>query len=293
MVDDKTVVGRVAVILDAVADAGAPLTLAGLTRRTGIPKPTVRRIAASLVARGMLDRTDEGYEPGECLLRYGLRAMTRHPLALAAQPWLQDLYQRSRGELAWFATARDGELTAAGAAFGKAHMETMRPARWPGTDLLGASVVLLAAGRLEVALQPERAERILSSGWARLTRYSVTDPRRMRDLLAEARDTGFAQEDEQSRLGWSCMAAVLRAPDGAVTGALGVTGRTSGIASRGLRSALLQSAHALQAGFRATRQHEARSRCGNPPFDQRTRTGYVLPAVDISPPADNPGRVTE
>jgi len=111
--DDKTVVGRVAAILDAVAEASAPVPLAELTRLTGIPKPTVRRIAASLVARGILGRTEAGYVPGGKMLRYGLHAMSRHPVALAVQPYLQDLHQRSMGEMAWFATAEAGELTVA------------------------------------------------------------------------------------------------------------------------------------------------------------------------------------
>ncbi|MBO0821217.1 MAG: helix-turn-helix domain-containing protein [Nocardiopsaceae bacterium] len=246
MADDGTVVGRVAEILEAVADAGGPLTLAELARGTGIPKPTARRIAASLIERGLLDRTPDGYVLGGRLLRYGLHALIRHPAMLAAQPYLQDLHQRSGGELAWFGILHDGELTLADAVFGRAHQIPLRTSAWPGTALLGPSVVLLASGRLQVAHHPDQADRILSAGWTRMTRYSVTDPRRMRDLLAEARDTGFAQEEEQTRLGWGCVAAVLRDPGGQMIGAIGVTGRTATIAARGLRGGLLRSSHALQ-----------------------------------------------
>lgn len=251
MVDDKTVVGRATAILDVVAGARAPLMLAELTRRTGIPKPTVRRIAASLAERGLLDRTARGYVPGERLRRYGMLAASRSPATLIVQPYVQDLYQYVRGEVAWFASAGDGELTAVSTAFGKAHVETMRTSPWPPGDLLGPSVVLLASGRLEVAHQPERAERILASGWGRMTRYSVTDPRRMRNLLAAARDTRFAQEDEQCRLGWSCMASLLLAADGTMIGALGVTGRTAAITSRGLRGVLVRSADVLEGELRS------------------------------------------
>ena len=282
--DDKTVVGRVAAILDAVAEASAPVPLAELTRLTGIPKPTVRRIAASLVARGILGRTEAGYVPGGKMLRYGLHAMSRHPVALAVQPYLQDLHQRSMGEMAWFATAEAGELTVTGTVFRKEHLEAIRTSWWPSTSQLGNSVILVAAGRLEVAHQPERAERILAEGWPRLTRYSVTDPRRMRDLLADAKATGVAQEDEQTRLGWSCLAVILRDTAGELTGALGVTGRTPRILARGLRRSLLQSADELQAelhpsaGGRAS-AGDAASGGAEVVLDERLGAGYLLPAA--------------
>lgn len=294
--DDKTVVGRVAAILDAVAEASEPVALAELTRLTGIPKPTVRRIAASLVARGILGRTEAGYVPGGKMLRYGLHAMSRHPVALAVQPYLQDLHQRSMGEISWFAMAQDGELTVTGTAFGKEHLEAIRASWWPSTGLLGNSVILVAAGRLELAHQPERARRILAEGWPRLTRYSVTDPRRMRDLLADAKATGIAQEDEQTRLGWSCMAVILRDTAGELTGALGVTGRTPRIIARGLRRSLLQSAEELQAelhppGGRQASAGDAAIGGAEVVLDERLGAGYLLPtagrpaAAVPSPPA--------
>ncbi|MEU6410063.1 helix-turn-helix domain-containing protein [Microbispora sp. NPDC046933] len=251
MVDDGTVVGRVAAILDAVASASGPLPLAELTRRTGIPKPTVRRIAASLVSRGLLNRADDGYVPGGTLARYGLHALARHPAALAAQPVLADLRQRAPGGIAWLSTVHGGALTLTGATCGREHHAAIR-ARWPTAELIGSSVVLVAGCRLEIAHQPERAARILSAGWRRLTPYSVTDPRRMRSLLAEARDTGVAREDEQTRLGWSCLAAVLRGPGGAVTGILGIAGRTGSLAAPALRAALVRQAADLEAELRAT-----------------------------------------
>ncbi|MEV6984738.1 helix-turn-helix domain-containing protein [Sphaerisporangium sp. NPDC051017] len=72
--DDRTVTGRAAAILDAVA-AGDPMTLAELTRAVGIPKPTVRRIAADLMSRRLLARCADGrYRLGVHLLELGVRA---------------------------------------------------------------------------------------------------------------------------------------------------------------------------------------------------------------------------
>ncbi|RDI50548.1 IclR family transcriptional regulator [Nocardia mexicana] len=278
MADDHTVIGRAVAILDAVTEAAGPVPLAELTRRTGIPKPTVRRIANDLAERDMLARTPEGYAAGSRLIHQGPRSAFQSGHALTVQPYLQDLHRHSRGELAWFATMNDGELTVAGAAFGRPHVPAIKAACWPSTELLGPSMVLLASGRLQIAHQPERADAVLAGGWAPLTRYSLMDRRRMRDLLTQARDTGFAREVEQFTLGWSCIGAVLRDGTGAMIGALGITGRCDRIEARGLDVELRRSAQALERELRAS------DLVGDPPlelphFHGRTGIGYVWPTV--------------
>ena len=244
--DDHTVVGRAVAILDCVASATGPLALAALTRRTGIPKPTVRRIANDLVERDMLELTSEGYRAGSRLINQGLQSVHRQGTVLATQPYLQDLHLQTRGELAFFASLDDGELKTTAAAFGRSHVSVMRGLVYPGMSRLGPSMVVLAAGRLQVAHAPEDAERIMSTGWAPLTPYSVIERHRLRDLLREAHDTGFAQESEQTILGWSCMVAALRDSAGRLAGALGVAGRSANIEAKGVRPALRRFAESLE-----------------------------------------------
>ncbi|WP_280382274.1 IclR family transcriptional regulator [Nocardia wallacei] len=288
MIDDHTVIGRAVAILDAVTESAGPLPLAELTRRTGIPKPTVRRIANDLVEREMLARTPEGYAAGNRLIHQGLRSAFQSGHALTVQPYLQDLHRQSRGEMVWFATMTDGELTVAGAAFGRPHVPAIKAAAWPTTELLGPSMVLLASGRLQIAHQPERADAVLAGGWSPLTRYSLMDRRRMRDLLAEARDTGFAREVEQSTLGWSCLGAVLRDGHGAMIGALGITGRCGHLEARGLDTELRRAAQALERELRPP------GPAGEPPLDlpnfhRRTGIGYVWPTAQRTARVRRPG----
>ncbi|MCX7171769.1 MAG: helix-turn-helix domain-containing protein, partial [Proteobacteria bacterium] len=47
-------------ILDALAAAGEPLTLAELTQRLELPKSSVLALCASLVRTGMMNRLDSG-----------------------------------------------------------------------------------------------------------------------------------------------------------------------------------------------------------------------------------------
>lgn len=245
--DDHTVVGRAVAILDCVASATRPLALAALTRRTGIPKPTVRRIANDLVERGMLESTAEGYAAGSRLIKQGLQSAHNRGIPVIAQPYVQDLHFQTRGEFAWFAAMDHGDLTMSATAFGRAHVAAMRNNLSPTLATVGSSKVVMAAGRLQAAHQPEFAERILSTGWAPLTRYSVTDRQRLRNLLQDARDTGLAHESEQTMLGWTCLAAALHDSAGQLIGAIGVSGRGSNIDARHVRPALMRCADLLAA----------------------------------------------
>ncbi|MCV7302159.1 helix-turn-helix domain-containing protein [Mycobacterium barrassiae] len=283
MADDHTVVGRAVTILDTVVESAAPITLAELTRRTGIPKQTVRRIANDLVARGMLDRAPDGYAPGQRLMRHGMLSAHRHGIAVTAQPYLQELHLRTRGQAAWFATVHGGELMLAGAAFGRSYMEPMAKSWFPNMSKLGPSRVLLAAGVIEVGHHPELVEGVLTDKLRPLTRHSVTDTGRLRQRLREVRDTGYAYEAEQAVLGVGCTAAAVREPSGKLVGAIGVTGRRSHPDARGLRNALLRFGETLLEELKAAVQPRSAVVWNTPMFNQSTGIGYTWPGAE--PPA--------
>lgn len=157
----------------------------------------------------------------------------RHGVAVTVQPYLQELHLRTRGQAAWYATVHAGELLLVGAAFGRAYAQPMAKSWFPNMAKLGASRVLLAAGMIEVAHQPEPAEGILRARLRPLTRHPVIDTNRLRRRLLEARDTGYGQEVEQAELGVGCMAAAIRDSSGRLLGAIGVTGRRSHPAAQG------------------------------------------------------------
>ncbi|MGW4534888.1 IclR family transcriptional regulator [Nocardia sp. NPDC004340] len=280
MTDDHTVVGRVVAILDAVADAPAPLPLRELTRRTGIPKPTVRRIANDLVARGMLVRTEDGYWAGSRLMNQGLQSAYQQRMPMTVQPYLQELHYVSRGEIAWYATVHDGSLVTVGAAFGPRYAAAMQRGWWPNLEMFGNSAVLFASGRLQFAHAPDRADRVLSTGWSPMTPQSVTDRHTMTDLLKQAYDTGYTEEQEQVALGYRCAAAALRDDAGRLTGVVGVTGCTNSVTAADLRTALSKSADGLERDIR-----EVVGRVPDPatvlPSYLRLRSGvgYTWPAL--------------
>lgn len=241
---DQTVIGRAEAILTALEGESA-VPLAELTRRTGLPKPTVRRLANSLTQRGVLDRRPDGYRIGRSVLRRAL-CSPQQSTTLTVLPYLQELHALSRGQVVWYAGVHSGELLVEEAVFGhlRPPFERTQPWRSP-VRCFGDSLALTAIGQLQLAHDPGASERLLHRGCPSLTRYSDTDPHRLRARLARARDTGFASENEQVRLGWSCAAAAIDDGSGTLTGALVILGRGHIDTVRGLRHRLQRHAQLL------------------------------------------------
>jgi len=238
--EKRTVTGRVVALLDAVAALGEHATLAALTRATGIPKPTVRRIAGDLVIRGMLERIDDGYRLGRHLLALGVRAAEQHGLRDAATPHVQDIFARTR-EVVWFSALSDASFVLLDSAFGSNRAEDLRRRRWPSavrSDLFLAS----AAGRIVLADRPELLERVRKRPLARLTCRTPATWHQLSEVLHRVRNQNVAMEQDESVLGYSCVATGVRDPGGKLIGMIGVTGRTGGFDPARLRRPLLAAA---------------------------------------------------
>jgi DNA-binding IclR family transcriptional regulator len=79
-------------VLDAVAAADAPCSLAELVAATGFAKATAHRLATGLEAHGLLRRDDDGrFRLGLRLVALGRAAADHWPIAVAARPALEAL----------------------------------------------------------------------------------------------------------------------------------------------------------------------------------------------------------
>ena len=89
----KSVLGRALTLLTAFRPGDAELTLAELTRRTGLPKPTVHRMLAELAEWNVVERTSHGIRLGMRLFELGQLAPLQRGLREAAAPFLSDLFE--------------------------------------------------------------------------------------------------------------------------------------------------------------------------------------------------------
>lgn len=240
--DDHTVAGRVVVILDAVARLGGGTSLAALTRATGLPKPTVRRIAADLVARGLLQRCEDGYRLGPHLLQLGVHAAEQQGLRGAVTPHIQDLFART-GEIVWASAFTDTTNAIVSHAFGSHRAADMRRP-WP-TAIRNAGFLASAVGKIVLADRPDLAAEVRSHPLPRLTRYTPTNWAQVSRTIEGVRDGGVAIEHEQTMLGYSCIAARVLGRDGNAVGAIGIIGRTGSFVAERLTRPVLDAASAI------------------------------------------------
>jgi DNA-binding IclR family transcriptional regulator len=217
------------------------LTLADLTRESGLPHATVRRLALELVEAGALDRAPDGrFTVGLRLWRLGTLAPLSVPLRTVAFPFMDDLHIAVRQHIQL--AVREGteavlvERLSAGRAIG---VGSRIGGRLPLHSSGVGKVLLAHAGR---ELIEEVAER------GRLPAYTsrtITDPARLRVQLDECRETGVAVVHEETTPGVDSVAARVLDADGEVAAALSVVVAAGSVDLHAIRPAVLASALAI------------------------------------------------
>jgi len=208
---------RLLSVLAAFDHAHTALSLSDISRRAGLTLTTAHRLAGALTEWGALERDASGtYHVG--LRLWEIAALAPRGLALRqlALPYLEDLYESTHENVQL--AVRDGtevvytEWISGRSAVG-VHIRV--GARWP-LHATGVGLTLLAHG------DPDLQEAYCAGPLASFTPYTITDPLRLRRVLAEVRRTGVAVSTRQITLDALSVAAPVRGPDGAVVAAVSV-----------------------------------------------------------------------
>ncbi len=213
---------RAMTLVERLARAGAvgeaTLTVADCIAAASIPRASCHRLLRALVASGYAQRVGRGrYAPGWRLLALG-RDIGTGIMALAGAP-LRRLVEVT-GQ-----TAHVGVLDGVEAVYVDCvdSPDSLRLAARPGSRIqLNASAIGMA-----IAAFLPRAELeclVHSTPWARRTTRTLTEPGRILAALDAVRRRGFAVDDGGYAEHVRCIAAPVRARDGRVVAAVGVTG---------------------------------------------------------------------
>jgi DNA-binding IclR family transcriptional regulator len=208
---------RVLELIEFLAGCTEPVTLKEITTELGCPKSSAHALAQTLVSRGyaIQDSTDR------YLLvhgnRHGSSARAREARLLsAAHPVMETLRDRS-GE-----TVLLSVRTARGEIKRLAKCVSRQAVRYD-TDLDSpAATFCTATGRVLLAHWEDAAVETYFAR-ARLVAYTpftVTDPLRLHEILAQVRRDGVAVNDQEYVAGSSGIAAPVRDREGAVVAAL-------------------------------------------------------------------------
>jgi DNA-binding IclR family transcriptional regulator len=212
-----SVTGRVADILETFSGQRDSLSLSEVARRSGLPLTTTHRLVRELAGRHFLERDESGrYQIGLRLWELASHAPRSVGLRESALPIMEDLYEATHENVQLaIIDGMDAVYVERIAGRDSVHVLTRPGLRLP-VHATAVGMVLLAHA------SPEKQEEVLSSPLARYTRYTITDPRRLRRILADVRQVGYAISERQVQTISSSVAAPVRDRSGAVVAAISV-----------------------------------------------------------------------
>lgn len=216
MTPGPSVTSRVLAVLDSFDSAHRELRLSEIARRAALPLPTTYRLVSELTNGGALTRREDGrYVIGRKIWDLGLLAPAQTELREVASPFLHDIY---------------------GATLATVHLGVREGSRVlyldrlsghtsvPVLHQLGSRLPLHATGvgKVLLAHAPEDVQLTVLANLERVTRFTITQPGRMRQQLARVRQEGFSYTHEEMSLGACSVAVPVRDRSDRVIAALGI-----------------------------------------------------------------------
>ncbi len=234
-----SVLTRAMAILAAFDGERRPLGTSELSRRTGLAKSTVHRLAGELIQHGLLERRGNGFVLGLRLFELGQRVPRRLDLRSAALPYMADLRAATRQTV--HLAILDGSDVVYVEIL-RSHDAPPLPSRIGGRRAAHATAVgkaILAFSGCDVI------DAVLRAGLPRLAERTITAPNLLQRNLKLVRANGIAYDYEESQAGLVCAASPITAGDGAVAGALSVSGWSGRLNVRRVGPAVRTAALAL------------------------------------------------
>lgn len=214
----NSVLGKVALILQAFTIDDESLTVSELARRSGVPKASVHRLAQELLELGFLERDGASYLLGMRLFEIGARVPRTRSLREATLPFMHALHAATKQTI-HLTVLQGTEIV---------FVERVNSyGQGPARSKLGGHVPLhcSATGRVFMAFGPAGLiDAVLASGLTRLTPHTSVLPNRLREIIARVRMEGVAVECDEVMEGFSSIAVPLYGARGALIAGLSITG---------------------------------------------------------------------
>ena len=249
-------VGTAIALLKCFSAEEHELGVSELSRKLVVAKSTVHRLARTLIADGLLEQNPENEKYRLGLALFGLGALVRRRMNLSSEA-RQDLFalRNATGETVQLAILDGAEIMFV------YNLESTQAIRVNSDIGVRMPAFCTASGRAILAFQPaDVVAAAFAAGLKRRTPKTEVEPARLRKLLAEVGQRGYALEDEESEVGMRAIAAPVRGAGGVVVGSVTVAGPVqrlskdtlSRIAPEVIRTAELISArlgYQFRAGF--------------------------------------------
>jgi DNA-binding IclR family transcriptional regulator len=247
----RTVSSRLLEVLFAFSSGRPRLSVADLTRMTGMPRATVRRLVLELVSVGALQCDDTGrYTVGLRLWQLGTLAPLTEPLRTLAQPFIDDLYT---------ALHQHVQLAVLEGREAVIIERLSAPHALPLASQVGGPLPLHCSGVGKVLLShadQELIDEVLGGTLRRYTERTVVDPAELRSQIAACRRTGTAIVRGEFTDGAESVATRIRDGEGRVVAALSVVVRAGSVEHHAILPSVVTSGLALSRmlGWRPARR---------------------------------------
>ena len=212
-----TSLARGLAVVQAFSDSRKPQTIANISQKTGIPRAAVRRCLHTLRELGYVDAELNNFSLRPKILTLGYSYLSSTPLTVSAQPCLNNI-SRTLNESSSLAVMDDDEILYVARA---ATSRVMSVALNTGSRLPAYCTSL---GRVMLAhMPPAELDQYLARTKLRpMTENTVTSVKRLRAILSDVRQAGYAINDEELELGLRSIAVPVRGASGTVLAALNV-----------------------------------------------------------------------
>lgn len=220
-------------------------SLTELSEEMGQATATVYRILVTLEGRGLVefDPTEQVWDIGPRAFVIGTRFLQRTSLVDRARPIMRNLMEQT-GETANLGVEKAGEVLFLSQVESHANIRAFFP---PGTlspmHASGIGKVLLAE------MDEDRLARTLALRTLEaFSEHTITDPDELRTDLSQARERGFAIDQEEKNIGMRCIAAPVFDVYGEAVAGISVSGPTGRVSSEnidGLSKLVISAAQQL------------------------------------------------
>lgn len=209
---------RVIRVLEVLSSAGGNLSLSELAGRLGLPKSSVHRLLAVLMAHGLVeqDASTKRYQLGMKVFEIGSSVIHRIGLHQAAHPILEELAVRT-GETCHLAMLSGVEAVYVYKIDGHSSIiMSSRVGKRAPCHCTSIGKVLIAWGGDDLF------RRVIWAGLQRYTRRTITRESELAMELERVRRQGYAIDREEYEDGLSCVAAPIRDHSARVVAAVGI-----------------------------------------------------------------------
>ena len=227
--DFMTSLARGLHVIRAFAGTEGRLSIADLSRATGLTRAVVRRCLYTLRELGYAASDGRAYCLQPKILSLGYSYLCTAPIAIAAQPVLKELSARL-GEVSTAAVLDEGTVVYVARASAQRIMSVTLGvgSRLPAYCTALGRVLLAGLTPEQAAAELARAELVAH------TRFTVTSRQRLAEILVQVRAEGYALNDQELEIGLRAIAVPVRNVADRTVAAMNVSAQAARLSRREL-----------------------------------------------------------